>query len=43
MNQVCKLCGVVIFPREEECFESQFGLVDALCYRALEIHGKVWE
>jgi len=40
---MCGLCGCVIYPGEDETFESQFGTVDALCYRALEINGRVWD
>ena len=39
----CGCCHCVIFPKEEECFDSQFGLTCVLCYRALEIHGRVWD
>jgi len=39
----CGICGCNIFPEEEECFDSQFGLVDVLCYRSLELLGRVWE
>ena len=38
----CGLCGCVLFP-EDETYDSQFGTVDVLCYRALEIHGRVWK
>ena len=40
---MCGLCGCVIYPGEDETYDSQFGTVDVLCYRALEIHGRVWE
>jgi hypothetical protein len=39
----CSLCGCAIYPGEDETFDSQFGIVDVLCYRALEIHGRVWD
>jgi hypothetical protein len=38
----CGLCQCLIFPKEEEVHESQFGVTCVLCYRALEIYGKVW-
>jgi len=39
----CAICGCVIHPHEEETFDSQWGLVDVLCYRSLELLGRVWE
>jgi hypothetical protein len=42
MILTCGICGCNIFPQEEEVFESQYGHVDVLCYRSLEILGRVW-
>jgi hypothetical protein len=38
----CGLCRSLIYPNEEESHSSQFGKVCVLCFRALEIHGKVF-
>jgi len=39
---LCGICQSPIFA-EEEKYESQYGFVDVLCYRSLEILGRVWE
>jgi hypothetical protein len=38
----CGLCSSLIM-QDEERYDSQFGLTCILCYRALEIYGRVWE
>ena len=43
MILTCGICGCNIFPEEDEVFESQYGFVDVLCFRSLEILGRVWE
>jgi len=39
---ICAICQCLLFS-EDEIYECQYGVVDALCYRSLEILGKVWE
>lgn len=38
----CGLCRSLIYPNEEESYSSQFGKVCVLCFRALEINGRVF-
>ena len=39
----CNLCHCRVYNDEgEEYLPTQFGYVCVLCYRALEIHGRVW-
>ena len=42
VNQ-CGVCQSIMYIHEEEYFHSQFGMTCVLCFRALEIHGRVWE
>ena len=39
---ICGICGCELFA-EDETHDSQYGIVDVLCYRSLEILGRVWE
>ena len=36
----CALCQCVLFD-DDELFESHWGVVDALCFRSLELLGRV--
>ena len=38
----CALCQCQLFT-SDETFDTQYGKVDVLCYRSLEILGRVWE
>ena len=42
MSRQCAICQCVLFEGEE-MFETAHGIVDLLCYRSLEILGRVWE
>jgi len=43
MTHQCGICQCVMFIHEEEYFQSQFGITCVLCFRSLEIMGRVWE
>jgi len=38
----CAICQCLILD-QEEIFDTFHGKVDVLCYRSLEILGRVWE
>ena len=38
----CALCGCRLFPEDEQ-YDTAHGRVDVLCYRSLELLGRVWE
>ena len=40
-QKLCGICQCVLFE-EDETYDSQYGIVDALCFRSLEVLGKVW-
>jgi hypothetical protein len=40
-QKLCGICQCVLFE-EDETHDSQYGIVDALCFRSLEVLGKVW-
>jgi len=37
----CAICNCELFD-DDETFECQFGIVDVLCFRSLELLGRVW-
>ena len=37
----CGICQCVLFD-DDETHDSQYGIVDVLCFRSLEILGRVW-
>ncbi|GAI89527.1 unnamed protein product, partial [marine sediment metagenome] len=41
-QKVCGICQCVLFE-EDETYDCQYGIVDALCFRSLEMLGKVWD
>ena len=41
MSRQCPICQCVLFEGDE-MFETAHGIVDVLCYRSLEILGRVW-
>jgi len=38
----CAICQCTLYA-DDETFECQYGIVDVLCFRSLEILGKVWD
>jgi len=38
----CGICQCVLFD-DDETYECQYGTVDVLCFRSLELLGRVWE